>query len=153
MQPHGKKGEARKRRASAAFLLGHFSLDGSGSMRDYAEAFLRDKFAGDAADAVGTVLDTDESSLEVLDKLLLASSELGILFLREDITSLVERLEGGSGIVDIVVGASDSSIKKIKVMASLAQLIQNNVFELLQFFSRIAIFLNFISLVIHKSKN
>ena len=50
-------------------------------MRDKPETLLRDQLAGNAADAIGLVLNTDKCSLEVLDELVLALCKRPCLFL------------------------------------------------------------------------
>ncbi len=82
----------------------HFlGFHGKGRVRDQAEPLLGDELAGDAADAVGLVLDAHEGGLEVLDELVLALREGAGLFLGKlEGAVVLHRLERGGGVQDVI---------------------------------------------------
>ena len=81
------------------FLLG---FDGEGGVGDGAEAVLGDELAGDAADAVGLVVNARQGALQFLYELLLAGHEaldLGTLGVRRALVEDVVELAAGVGAV------------------------------------------------------
>ena len=59
-------------------LLLHLSLDARSSVRHGAQAFFRDEFARNAANAIGLIVNAHERRLQALDKLQLAGRQVRI---------------------------------------------------------------------------
>ena len=71
-------------------------------MRYKTETLLRDELSGHTAYAISLVLDSDESSLEVLDELVLTLRKSTCLLLSKGCSSLLHDLECRRSILDIV---------------------------------------------------
>ena len=92
------------------FLLG---FDGEGGVGDGAEAVLGDELAGDAADAVGLVVNARQGALQFLYELLLAGHEaldLGTLGVRRALVEDVVELAN----LERALYSQDIKFKKIR---------------------------------------
>ena len=114
----------------------HFlCLDSQRRVRDQAEPLLGDELAGDAADAVGLVLDAHERGLQVLDELVLALGEgTGFFLGKLEGAVVLHRLEGGGGVQDVVPAGVHHDLAEGSVFrAGLVKHSVDNAAELLEF--------------------
>ena len=115
----------------AALLAGLLGLDGHRGVGDNHQALLGDEFAGGLTDAIGAVLDTDEGGAKVTDELLLTGGKFLILFFQQHIAALLEGLESGSGVGDIVLAAGHSLLQHLQILFCLSYLAQYQLLEFL----------------------
>ena len=103
-------------------------------MRYCSESFLRYQLAANAVDAVGLVLDADESPLQTLNKLLLAVGELYQLLLALRGAALLQYLVGRRRVVTVItISIHQLPHHLVVVSTGKAQFLVDNLLELLEF--------------------
>ena len=111
-----------------------FGFNAESGMRHGAEAFLRNEFTGGATDAVGFVLNSDESSLKRGDELLLAESHGSEFFLALGGRTLFQHMIGRHGVIGTVGRLAGDGIHELFVVAtSQFEFRENDLLEFFQF--------------------